>query len=68
MKRPVDDDGAVTATNNIFVGNSGRVGAGVATSGADSSANLSYNVSFNNLDTGGAEHKKEGTAQTTAIG
>jgi Bacterial Ig-like domain (group 3)/MBG domain (YGX type) len=45
----------VTATNNIFVGNSGRVGAGVATTGVDSSANLSVNVFFNNLDTGGAE-------------
>jgi hypothetical protein len=44
----------VTATNNIFVGNSGRVGAGVATSG-ESTANLSDNVFFNNLDTGGAE-------------
>ena len=47
-------DGAVTATNNIFVGNSARVGAAVATSG-ESSANLSDNVFFNNLDTGGAE-------------
>jgi hypothetical protein len=46
--------GSVTATNNIFVGNSGRVGAGVATSG-ESTANLSDNVFFNNLDTGGAE-------------
>jgi hypothetical protein len=46
--------GAVIATNNIFVGNSARVGAGVATSG-ESSANLSNNVFFNNLDTGGAE-------------
>jgi hypothetical protein len=46
--------GAVTATNNIFAGNSGRVGAGVATSG-ERTANLSENVFFNNLDTGGAE-------------
>jgi hypothetical protein len=45
----------VTATNNIFVSNSARVGAAVATSGVDSSANLSDNVFFNNLNAGGAE-------------
>jgi len=44
--------GAVTATNNIFVGNSGRVGAGVANA---ATANLSDNVFFNNVDTGGTE-------------
>jgi CSLREA domain-containing protein len=47
--------GIVTATNNIFVGNSAPVGAGVANGPVDSIVNLSDNVFFNNIDSGGAE-------------